>query len=112
MNHSLTSLLEGLKGTTKGESKHDIPAQAGIYVLLCNVNNKPYVGRSVNLRNRFQEHINPTYRQTNGPKLSNAKDLHGVESFSFYVVETCDRDELTEREDFYIEELDSVVNGW
>ena len=112
MNHSLISAIEGSFPVYRGQSKHNVPDSAGIYVLMCQVNDKPYVGRSLNLRNRFNEHHKPSYQRYNGVKLVHAKEKYGQENFVFYVIETCEPDELQEREDYYIQEFDSVINGY
>ena len=112
MNQSLLSALQGSSSFSKSDRAYDIPECAGIYVLLCTVTNKPYVGRSVNLKNRFKEHNKPDTRRYNGLKLAYAKEKYGQDSFLFYIIETCEENELFDREYFYIQQLDSVVNGY
>lgn len=75
----------------------------GIYQILNIVNNKRYIGSSVNIIKRFKQHLTELKcnRHTN-IRLSRAWIKYGQDSFKFEIVEECEEDSLIEREEFYI----------
>ena len=54
---------------------------AGIYLFTNNINGKHYVGQSIDIRNRFCDHIARMKRQFNYP-IYNALNKYGLESFN------------------------------
>ena len=76
---------------------------AGIYKITDIASGKCYVGQSVNLAERWKQHIKrgvgadtPTKN-----KLYPVMKKLGPENFTFEVIEKCDRKVLDEREDFW-----------
>lgn len=104
MNYACESLLAGLVPEDIN-TIHHLRGVVCIYLLVNNVNGKIYVGRTVDARNRIREHFTKDYTRYNGRKLSNAKDFYGVNKFSFYVVETCEKDEVADLEKMYLDLL-------
>lgn len=82
----------------------------GIYKILNMVNNKIYIGQSVNIRRRWNNHksnaFNTTCKSYNS-HLYRAIRKYGLENFSFEVIEECPKDRLNEREKYYIEFFNS-----
>ncbi len=78
----------------------------GIYLITNETNNKVYIGQSVNIEKRFSKHkttgfnINSTVYEY---PLYRAIRKYGLENFSFRVLELCLKDELNEKEIFWID---------
>ncbi len=83
---------------------------SGIYIIKNIVNNKVYVGSSINIKNREYKHFWMLNRgiHDNIP-LQNSYNKYGRDSFIFEVKEFCDDSILVERENFYISEYKSNI---
>jgi group I intron endonuclease len=83
----------------------------GIYKITHRESGKCYVGQSVDIFSRWKRHSNLA-----GKKLSHIQTAfiaHGIASFSFVVLEECDRELLNEREIFWIAHFDCAApNGY
>lgn len=77
----------------------------GIYKITNKINNKVYIGQSVDIMKRWRshkyrsEHDNREYNKY----LYRAFRKYGVENFSIEVLEECTRGELNDKEHYYIE---------
>lgn len=87
-----------------------LPKKAGIYKLICS-NGKIYIGKSVNIRHRINQHKN----SRDVCYLQNAIRKHGWSEFSVEILEivenfdkTKDNESLLEKEAFYIKLFDST----
>ena len=91
-----------------------IPEKSGIYQIRNLVNGKVYVGSAVNLRTRRNRHF--SYLRNNchaNRKLQNAFNKYGEENIVFEVVEiVADKYNLLEREQYYIDTLNAVKEGY
>ena len=81
--------------------------KTGIYKITNIDNNMCYVGQSVNIAERWKQHIKrgmgaetPTRN-----KLYPAMAAYGVQNFTFEIIQECDKSELDEREDYWQEML-------
>lgn len=87
----------------------------GIYKITNLVNQKSYIGQSVNIDKRLKEHINdafnPNRKEYNYP-LSRAYRKYGVENFSKEVLCICSKEELNKKEEYYIKIFNSKENGY
>lgn len=87
----------------------------GIYKITNLINGKTYIGQAVDIDKRLREHINdsanPNRREYNYP-LSRAYRKYGITNFQMSVLEECSREELNEKEIYYIQKFDSVNNGY
>ena len=80
----------------------------GIYKIKNLINNKCYIGSSVNTDKRIKNHkIMLLGGYHNNEYLQNSVLKHGIENFSFEVVSLCDEAELIYLENFYIEKYKS-----
>ena len=72
---------------------------------------KIYIGSAVSLRGRFMCHRNNLiFRNHDNSRLQNYYNKHGNDSLEFFVLENCDRKDLIEREQFYIDMLNPFFN--
>lgn len=74
----------------------------GIYIITNLVNNKYYIGESVNWEIRIQNHKNEL-RNNLHPNfyLQNSYNKYGVESFSFELLEECEEQFLASQENYW-----------
>lgn len=83
-----------------------IPKTSGIYVIKCEKNGKIYVGSSVNLRERWNQHRRTLKSNSHSNKyLQRAWNKYGEKSFKYHVLEICDKDRLNEREQHWLDVL-------
>lgn len=85
----------------------------GVYKITNIVNNKVYIGSSINMKKRSNEHFcmlkNGNHHSS---KLQKAYNKYGKQSFIFELIEECDKNIITEREQYWLNELDSYNNGY
>lgn len=85
----------------------------GIYCIENLINNKMYIGKSVNIANRWEYHKSRLNRNKHtNQKLQRAFNKYGKDNFKFYVLELCDYELLNSKEMFYIKIYDSFINGY
>jgi group I intron endonuclease len=81
----------------------------GIYQWKNLVNNKVYVGSSISIKRRQLEHIARLKNQTEGNEyFQRAWNKYGPESFVFSILERCAVENRLEREQFWIDKLNST----
>ena len=87
---------------------------SGIYKITNINNNKVYIGKSVNVGERFIQHVKSALEIGTIAKnqLYLAMKEEGVWNFTFELVEECPKENLTEREKFYIQLFDSCNWGY
>ena len=87
----------------------------GIYKITNIINNKCYIGQSVQIERRWQWHKN-NYNNKNERTYDNhfyrSIRKYGIENFKFEIIEECQEDELDEREMHWIAHYDSFNNGY
>ena len=82
----------------------------GIYKIQNKFNNMIYIGQSVHIERRFQEHIKPS---TNSSKIDKALNEYGANAFTFTIIEECSQNQLNEREDYWIQYYNCLFpNGY
>ena len=79
----------------------------GIYKITNKINGKCYIGQSINIKQRFRDHKNckvdkPLYR---------AFKKYGLKNFKFEILEECSKEELNEKEIYYIAFYNSTTDG-
>lgn len=80
----------------------------GIYCITNNINGKKYVGQSVCIEDRFQQHI---YSKSNS-EIHKAIEEYGVSNFRFEVLIACSKQELDEQEVKFIRLLGTYEDGY
>jgi len=96
-------LLEWTKLTDPdiiADIKTTLSNKAGIYRFTCLDTGGTYIGSSADLAVRFNDHIN--YDLKSNIILQRSMNKHGLESFSFSIIEFCDRAVLLEREQVWL----------
>lgn len=90
----------------------------GIYKITNNINNKIYIGQSVDIERRWKQHIAAS-RDSNHSSYYNQlyKDMrhYGLDNFSFSIVITIptrDKKKLDELELYYMHKYDTLRNGY
>ena len=84
-----------------------------IYLISNTINSRIYVGSAVDFRLRKNKHI--THLNNNihcNNKLQRFVNKYGIGKLCFKPIELCDKNKLIEREQFYIDKLDSVKRGF
>lgn len=80
--------------------------EPAIYLIRCLINDKIYIGSSVNLRKRINRHYNDLTNNKHMSKhLQNAFNLYGNDNFIIEVLEFCDSDSLIIREQYFLDTL-------
>lgn len=86
----------------------------GIYKITNNINQKVYIGQSVDIYNRWNHHksccLNPNCHEYNSP-FYRALRKYGRDNFTFEIIEQCDVDDLDEKEIRYISQYNSFVHS-
>ena len=84
----------------------------GIYKITNQINGKVYIGQSINIEHRWKEHIQEAKHGDKKYKIYLALRKYGIENFKFEILEECQREELNEKEIFYIEKYNSYYDGY
>jgi group I intron endonuclease len=85
---------------------------SGIYLIKNNINNKVYVGSSVNIKNRWSVHRSLlTNNKHDSIKLQNSWNKYGSENFTFEILEFCDEN-IRQVEEQWISYFDSFYKGY
>ena len=81
----------------------------GIYKIENLTNGKVYIGQSIHIERRWQEHC----RESSHSLISKAIRKYGKESFSFQILEECEVKDLNDLESYYINFFNSTIpNGY
>lgn len=78
----------------------------GIYKITNKVNGKCYIGQSNDIHRRWKQELAPNAKLN--PHLARAFEKYGIDNFDFEIIEECQREQLNEREQFYIEIYHSI----
>ena len=80
----------------------------GIYKITNKINNKVYIGQSVDIERRWRQHKNSSLDYP----LYQAFRKYGIDNFQFEILEECKRSELNDKEIYYIKLYNSCVDGY
>jgi group I intron endonuclease len=85
----------------------------GIYEIKNLKTNKSYIGQSIDIEARWKQHKNMLNNKIHhSTKLQNSWSKHKEEAFDFSVLEICTREELNEKENYFILIKDAITNGY
>lgn len=87
----------------------------GIYCIENIQNAKKYIGLSRNIKRRWFEHKSELNRNDHNNKyLQSSWNKYGASKFTFYIVELCEEENLSEREKYYIKQYKTLSheNGY
>ena len=85
--------------------------KSGIYCIINISNSKRYVGSSINMYQRLLTHRSELRHNNHGnKKLQSSWNKYGEDLFDFYILEFCDENDLLQREQFYMDSLNSEFN--
>ena len=86
---------------------------SGIYKITCLKTGEIYIGKSTDIKSRWQQHAKTTFNcGTIAHSLLHTKmRQHGIENFTFEVIEKVAKDQLTAREKFYIDFYQTKETG-
>lgn len=85
---------------------------SGIYLIKNKLNNKCYVGVSIDIYSRWRQHKYWAKNKGVVSRITNSIRKHGIENFEFSIIEQCDKEFFEEKERFWIDSYDSVSNGY
>ena len=76
----------------------------GIYVIYCDMSGKFYIGSSVKIKARWLDHKKTLRKGIHrNDYLQNSWNKYGEPAFEFHVIEYCPKENLIEREQFYLD---------
>lgn len=76
----------------------------GIYKITCLSSDKAYIGQSVDIKERFKQHIKSGLNHVpSSNKLYSEMQKYGCENFTFEILEEVSRNKLNERESYWID---------
>lgn len=86
----------------------------GIYKITCNETGKCYIGQSIDIENRWFQHICAAKYETDNNKFYNAMRKYDYENFTYEIIEECSnsQEELDDRERYWIEYYNSYEEGY
>ena len=87
----------------------------GLYKITNKINGKIYIGQSINIERRWQQHI---YEAKNCNQVASQYAIHkafqkyGVENFIFEIIELTSSQTLNDREKYWIKYYNTYNNGY
>lgn len=82
----------------------------GIYLIENRKTGKVYIGKSVDILARWEQHIDAARLHKQDYEFYS--DLEKVEDFSFSILEQCSEEQLSTKEQFYIDKFNSKDTGY
>lgn len=87
-------------------------SECGIYSITNIIDGKIYIGQTSNLKRRKYEHFYCLKKNKHrNSRLQRAYNKYGEENFIFNILEVCNREELDDREDYYMKKYNSMQKG-
>lgn len=86
----------------------------GIYKITNKLNNKCYIGQSIDIENRWKQHIYESKTLRRGHQIHLAINKDGIDNFTFEILEECslNKNTLNERERYWIKYYNSFNDGY
>lgn len=83
----------------------------GIYKITNKINKCAYIGQSINIKKRQNDHKNYPSECSHYPLYKAFKDF-GIENFNFEIIEECALNQLNDREKYWIAYYDTFYKGY
>ena len=83
-----------------------------VYKISNNVNDKVYIGVASDPANRWRKHKSRAKQGSQLYAIHHAMRKHGIENFTFEIIDETSRDQIEELEKHYIREYNSFNNGY
>ena len=83
----------------------------GVYCIRNTINNKVYIGQSINIEGRWRDHSRIEGEVKSRYTLSKAFKKYGLDNFEFIILETCTTEELDNLEIQWIKLMDSTSSS-
>lgn len=80
----------------------------GIYYIKNKINGSMYIGQSIDIYDRWDKHK----ARYDDCTIHRALAKYGIENFDFSIIEECSKNELDDREIYWIAYYDSFYNGY
>lgn len=81
--------------------------KSGIYIIENKINDKKYVGSTINFKKRWGQHISALNKNKhNNSYLQKSWRKYGIKNFTFTIIEEVKPNDLLEREQYYIDKHD------
>ena len=85
----------------------------GIYMIKNLHNDKIYIGQSVNIKKRWEQHIKTSKNKRNKSykyPLYKEMRIYGIDAFQFSILEICEEPLLNQQEIYWIEKYEAFKN--
>lgn len=95
-------------------ARNTIEEVCGIYKITNIENKKCYIGKSLNVKKRLQDHVKGALgiRTISDQKIHREMAREGIWNFRFELLCECEKEELSEKEKYYISYFDSQKYGY
>ena len=95
-------------------ARNAIEEVCGIYKITNIENKKCYIGKSLNVKKRLQDHVKGALgiRTISDQKIHREMAREGIWNFRFELLCECEKEELSEKEKYYISYFDSQKYGY
>jgi group I intron endonuclease len=86
--------------------------KSGVYRWVNKLNNETYIGSSINLTNRLGEYYSKKYLKykSNNSRINRALLKYGYENFDLEILEYCNKENVINREQYYLDLLNPEYN--
>ncbi len=87
----------------------------GIYKIENKINHHIYIGQSVDIKKRWREHRSGAFNKNSvdyDMVIYRAIRKYGLNNFEFSIIEECSKEELNDKEIYWIDYYDSYKNGY
>jgi len=91
--------------TMKRQISLENKGKSGIYRWVNNINEKTYIGSSINISRRLKDYYSLSRLEKSNMAICQALLKYGYSNFTFEILEYCDESVLIEREQYYFELL-------
>jgi len=83
-----------------------------VYKITCLINNKIYIGQTIDYKDRIRHHKSKLKRNCNDNKyLQEDYNKYGLNNFTFEILEECKEENLLERETYWINYYGGINNS-